>query len=177
MSEAVSINEFSRLSGSARDSIAAWFRLENLAPADTAGKHRKYDKGKGLEIIRRHAEPSRHRAQQNRDANIDPETGLTWAQKKLKEEAQALERENRIAERLENKTYIDAVECYETLSQLCRKLDQIPSKARSMFGLTAAVEKGLQQLIDDAREAAAKQIETGNPPQSPSRDNQTAEAA
>lgn len=79
-------------------------------------------------------------------------------QRKMDAEAAIKERENRIAQNLEDETYMETSTVKQIFATLCEALEQIPSKLRSELGLTHPQKARAQQLLDEARANAAAKI-------------------
>lgn len=102
----------------------------------------------------------KHAAPQQHDpARFDDETGLTWPVKKVMEEAKKLARENRVAEKLESKTYMLVDDQLEIMGLIAEKLNLLPQRAKSEMGLSDSQVVRLTRMLDEARAVAAKQIE------------------
>lgn len=69
--------------------------------------------------------------------------------------AEKLERENRIAERLENETYMLTEDVEQVVSLFNKQLDQVQVKMESEQGLAAGPARRLQELLDEARREMA----------------------
>lgn len=90
--------------------------------------------------------------------NIDPETGLSWYQSNLREQALEKRRKNEIAEKLEKREYLQADSVKSVFATLVGALEQIPGKLKSELGLTAEQTARIQRILDDARAQAAEKI-------------------
>lgn len=68
------------------------------------------------------------------------------------------ERRERIAQNLEDGSYMDTTEVEQIFTTLCQALDQVPGKLKSELGLNDAQKKRVEQLLDEARAVAARKI-------------------
>lgn len=116
------------------------------------------DDPKALELCnQRHL---KHAAPQEDDpARFDPDTGLSWHVKKTMEEAKRLARENLIADKLLNQTYMMVDDHLEVIGLIAEKLNLLPGRCKSEMGLSDSQLVRLTRMLDEARAVAAKQIE------------------
>lgn len=120
--------------------MAKWLRLEGVEASDP----------KAIEAITKHQRVSAE--------NIDPETGLTWFQAKTREETIKQRRENEIAEKLKDETFIPTDTVEKLVLMFLNKLELVHVKLESEFSLEPKVVKRLVELIDEARSEMAKGI-------------------
>jgi predicted transcriptional regulator len=73
-------------------------------------------------------------------------------------EADLVERRNRIAQKLEDETYIEVEAMDKLLRLLIGKLEVIPTKMQSEFGVPDKQTKRLRELLDECRQEASKEI-------------------
>lgn len=156
----LNIQQFHDLTGADRAAIKKWFAeagLESVRMEILAGNEvHFYDRDKGLAII----EPkTRKREQKATSANIDPETGLTWAQRKSKEEGRRIKLINDEKERQISRKWITQDENLRRIRAITGKLEQLPGKFKSQFAISDAQTEGLRRMLDEAREGAAQEIE------------------
>jgi hypothetical protein len=137
----LSIRGLARETGADRASIKKW----------TAGIT---DKAEALRVIR-----ERQKKKEGNEANVDPDTGLTWFQAKQKEEALKLRRLNETAENQKNETWMATATHHEIVSLIMNQLEQLPGKVASQFGLDARQSEVMRRLIDEVRASAAVEIE------------------
>ena len=78
---------------------------------------------------------------------------------KLAAERRQSERRDRVAQKLEEKSYITTEEVSSILEIGIKSIELVPGKMESEFGLTPEQTRRLQQLLDEARSSWAKQIE------------------
>jgi len=139
--------------GCDRKNIRKWLSDAGLEPDETKGTAKLYDHDKAIEII------SQHKKSEKSDCSVDPETGLSWFQADLMEKTLARRRERTIQEKKDRLELISASFYQDTLRLVMNRLEQIPSKAKSEYGLSDAQMVGIRRLIDEARQEAAKAIE------------------
>lgn len=139
----LSISSLAEKTGADRRSIKKWLSLDNPKTEEEA-----------IAIITAH----KSKKVEPDEANIDPKTGLTWFQAKQKEEVLEKRRENRIADKLEDKTYMLSADHHAILASMCSKLEQIPAKAKSEMGLSESHRAKLQRMIDEARDNTAQTV-------------------
>ncbi len=137
-----SLLELSELTGSQRVSIKKWLKEE---PCETLPQ--------ALAMIQ-----ERQRKGKRENAEVDPETGLSWFQASLREKTIRERRENEISELKRAGELIDTHEALQIISLLCNKLDGLPSKMKSECGLNEDQRLRLQRAVDDIRSDAAKAI-------------------
>lgn len=77
---------------------------------------------------------------------------------KRKQEVELLERKNRIAQKLEDETYLERVFMEKVLLIGFQKLELVMPKLQSEFGLDEKIIKRGQELFDEARTEWAKLI-------------------
>lgn len=167
----ITIGDIEERTGVNRRTIEKYLSIAGVKPVETvAGRFKYYDLDQCLSALEekvRKAKPTRSNGaipksipKINGDANpnIDPETGLTWAQKELKERARKLQRDNEAAEKLLSKELMKSSDHDRMFSALVSRLEQIPSKAQSELGLNPVQILGLRRMLDEARTVAAKEI-------------------
>lgn len=156
----ISIQQFSDRTGADLAAIRKWFAQEGVEPIRTKQcKNRVmrwFDEKRGLAVI---VARRGNNALRNGTVNLDPETGLTWHQRKERAEALAKERENEIAEKTKSEEWVSAEFMHNKFSNFCIALEQIPGKLKSESGLTDKQALAVRRAIDEARESAAKGIE------------------
>lgn len=92
------------------------------------------------------------------EANEDGEKGSILAEK-TRQEVIKLTRENRIADKLEDGTYMLTDDVEKMILMGIGKFENIASKMESEFGWPPNVTKRLQQLLDEARGEMSKGLE------------------
>jgi predicted transcriptional regulator len=140
--------------------VRKWLQVEGLKPIRerTLGKRKVpyYDKAAALKVILPHKGKPKNK---DAAAGVDPETGLSWHQAKLREEARKLRRANTRAEKLESEELMLTVDHQAILAAVISRIEQVPGKAQSEIGLTGGQVVQLRRMLDEARESAAKEIE------------------
>lgn len=158
------VQQLAEIAGCDRESAKKWLRLEGVEPVATKdfgkrGKFKYYDE-KALEVVKSHCKRKPATNGEHGDQpNIDPETGLTWAQREVKERARALARANDLADKLKAKEWMSVAEHLRQLSAVISRIEQVPDKAKSELGLADSQGLGLRRMLDEARESAAVEIE------------------
>lgn len=94
---------------------------------------------------------------QNSSSNRKDGEESPWIQSE-REKVIKLQRENRIAEKLENETYIETQMVEQALVQFKSKLEMIPVKVESQFSLPAKVIARIQELMDEALSDMAQAV-------------------
>ena len=74
---------------------------------------------------------------------------------KLAAERRQAERKDRIAQKLEDETYVEAGDMLKNFQVAVNSLELLPQKLESEFALPPATVKRHQQLIDEARQSIA----------------------
>lgn len=130
--------------GCTRESVSKWLHEAGLTPESPGA----------VELCQQ-----KHKKREEPDPNqIDPCSGLTWYKLEQKEKALKLARENRIAERLENETYMKVEDHFQIIGIIAERLNLLPLRAKSELGLSEPQAIRLQHLIDEARSVTAKEI-------------------
>jgi hypothetical protein len=142
----VSLSYLAKKSGMIRRTVKKWLDLEGLEPP--------YDEKEALKVLASHKQGTAR--QENK--NVDPDSGLTWAQKKMREDAKARERENEIAEALKSETYLTWDNHHKIITGTMQKIEQALAKFKATFGLSDAQMLQANRLIDEARMEAAATI-------------------
>ena len=154
------ILDLMRETGSDRVAIERWLLMDGISPVRTKqeqGRVRKWwPRDLSIACIQSHKSRSVHR---NGEANIDPETGLTWHQRKDREDALSKARDNEVADKLKNEEWVSAEFMHNKFASFCLALEQIPGKLKSEIGLTDKQALAVRRAIDEARESAAKEVE------------------
>jgi hypothetical protein len=135
-----SITGLAERTGSDRRSIKRWLAEDGIDASDP----------RAIDVITKHQKQS--------NDNIDPETGLTWFQAKVREDAIKVRRENEIAERLESETYMETEQVEKLVLMFLGKLELVHVKLESEFSLDPKIVKRLVELIDEARSEMAKGV-------------------
>ena len=135
-----------------------WLNLEKLEPLrivtrKSGREDRYYDEEKAIAILKPHCGGRRANPE-----NLDPDSGMSWAQKLIMEKAIEKKRQNEIEEAAKNKTWIEVTQHHQVISTLTDKLDRLPLKWKSELGLTDAQVKGTLRDIDNAREDARVEV-------------------
>lgn len=149
--------ELAAESGMEPHTIRKWLAAEGVEPVEERahgkrGKFPYYDRDEALAAI------LPHKGAKKSAVNED---GLSWHQAKLREEVLELQRENERAEKLEAKEIMLTADHLQILASIIKRVEQVPSKAQSELALSASQVAGLRRMLDEAREAAAKEIENG----------------
>jgi hypothetical protein len=134
----LSIRTLAKKTGADRASIAKW-----IAGIDSEEE--------ALATIREHQKNSKAGA-------IDPATGLTWFQAKLREDTLRQRRENQEADEVQAERWMLTSDHFRMVKALVDRIEAIPSKASSELGLTSPQAIGIRRMLDEARTAAGKQI-------------------
>lgn len=152
-----SISDIARKLCIEQDTARKWLDAEGLRPVKESKTRKEYDLEAALEAIKPHV---KSKVVRNYDptANIDPESGLTWQQKKIKEEARSLEMENDRAAKLLSEEIMLTSDHHKILAAIVSRLEQVPGKAQSELGLNSPQIIGLRRMLDEARVSAAKAI-------------------
>lgn len=161
------INQIAEKTGADRLSVKRWLEAEGIKPArierrDGENGEIRYFGPNALKFVSERKKKNKTRISANGATGIDPETGLTWHQAKLMEEAKELRRENLKAEKLLAEEWMEVSDLHKILSLIATRLEQIPGKARSELGLSDSQVLALRRMMDEAREVAAKDIEEGD---------------
>lgn len=135
--------------------VRKWVKVAGIKPVRSSGAWNWYDEKQVRDAVKPHLVG---REKHNTTPNVDPKSGLTWHQKKLKEEARRIEMENdRAAKLLSNEIMLTA-DHHRILSALISGLDRVTGKVASEQGLSPAQTLGLRKALDEMREAAAKEV-------------------
>jgi hypothetical protein len=166
--EWVTANALSQQTGAERRDVKKWLATEKVETKSDAQGRTLYATDVAVRVIESHRKRTkRSEKSDSADSNIDPKTGLTWFQAKMREDTLQKRRENEIAENLKNDTWMAVEAHHQFFSLLCGKLDQIPQKARSEMGLTDDQMARLRQMIDEARKDAVKEDDRCSSPEKP----------
>ena len=135
-----------------------WLNLEKLEPLrivtrKSGREDRYYDEEKAIAILKPHCGGRRANTE-----NVDPDSGMSYTQLKMKEDWVKRKRENEIEEALKTKTWIEVTQHHQVLSTLTDKLDRLPLKCKSELGLTDLQAAGIQRIIDDIRKEASEEV-------------------
>jgi hypothetical protein len=95
------------------------------------------------------------------NANIDPKTGLTWAQLETKEKYLKLERERKLADRQDSHEWMQVSDALDIVKRYTDQIERVPEKVQSQAGLTSDQTRILTRLLDEARESAKTEIMKG----------------
>jgi hypothetical protein len=159
--EGVSVQDLADETGMEIHTVRKWLQLEGVKPVRQRklGKRKVpyYELEKALEVILPHKGRAKDLAAGHL---VDPETGLTWNQAKLREEARKLRRANERAEKLESRELMPTADHHAIVGAIVARVEQVPGKAQSELGLSPAQVEQLRRMLDEARESAAKEIET-----------------
>jgi hypothetical protein len=95
-------------------------------------------------------------------AELGPVSGTSTKpgprQRKYEEEVKILERRNRIEDLLERKEYMRTSDVEKMFLMGLQKIELVPEKMQSEFGLPDAQRRRLQELLDEARTEWSKGI-------------------
>lgn len=155
----ITLPELSRKLGCNYATARKWLNAEGVKPVRVEGREsgkgsfHYYDEEKATAAVKPHL-----KAQHNTVPSIDPETGLTWGQKKTMEEALKLEREREIADALKAKELMRVSDHQRILTGGISRLEQVPGKAQSELGLSGQQVLGLQRMLDEVRSSWAKDV-------------------
>jgi len=83
---------------------------------------------------------------------------LTWREKFDKARTEQVKLQNTEVKRIASDYWMPAAEHHEILSALIQRIELIPEKVKSEFGLTDPQFKGLIRELDSARQDAAKEL-------------------
>lgn len=155
----ITINAASEKFGCEQRSLKKWIAADGIKPTRTEGRRKFYDEAELKQCVYLHKQSSSHRSLKE---NIDPETGLTWSQRKSMEEAKALARENRRADMADSREWMRTEDHFRILRALLDRLEQLPGKCKSEFGLSLAQENGLRKTLDQIRSEARDEVATMN---------------
>ena len=89
---------------------------------------------------------------------VDPKTGLSWFQAKLRDDVIEKRRLNEIAEKAKCNEWFPTQLASEIFKSLIERLENIPGRLASEQGLTGKQVIAMRRLIDEARAAVGKQI-------------------
>lgn len=142
--------------GVSRQSLSKWLLQDGIAPVSYKGKSGLYDPEKVNECVAKHRNGSANG--ESDPEKIDPKTGLSWFQAKLREDTIRLRRENEEEEALKSERWMSTDKHHEILRILCTKIEQLPGKMKSELGLTAQQSERARQMLDEARQLAAGQV-------------------
>jgi hypothetical protein len=154
--------EIAAAAGCDRASVVKWLALEGVKPVriEKNGKRKpfKFYGPDALEVVKSHCKQV---AKKNGAvaSNFDPETGLTWAQAEMREEALAKRRENEIQDKKKSGEWMEVETHHAILAAVIEKLDSLPGKARSEAGLSDRQMEIIRRLHDEARSSAALEVE------------------
>lgn len=155
--EGISPLALSRKLGCDYNCLRKWLKLESVKPVRTQGSWSFYDEGEATAAVRPHLAKSKKR-ETDADKNIDPETGLTWSQAKMREQAIAQRLENAKEERKLSEEWGLIADFERLLKSLTDRIEQLPGKVRGEAGLTEAQAKIVQRECDAMRTDAAAEI-------------------
>lgn len=125
--------------GSQNEHILRWFDEADFKPIRTEGRSKIYDKARALEIIKAHKYEK------------GDENDQSAYKEKTRQEVIRLTRLNRIEEKLEKSQYMETKTVENMMLMGINKLELIPVKMESEFGLPTNVVARLRQLLDEAR--------------------------
>lgn len=133
--------------GCSEDNIKKWhLDAQKVLPN---GKPDYTDKKASLKLIAAHRRGPMKDTQKQRA--IDPVSGLTWHEAKLREATIAQRLSNQEKATKLSKEWVTAERHFALLKGLCSKIDQCPAKAKSQLNLTEEQRIELQKILDDAR--------------------------
>lgn len=159
MKNGLTVSEIAEDESCDRASVVKWLKLEGVKPVATKkfGKRTfQYFGSDAVKVVKSHC---KRVASRNGESNIDPESKLTWAQLSLKEKAIATQRENERARRLEADEIMLTTRHHQILSAVMGRIEQVPGKVKSEAGLDDRQFAVLCREIDNARSAAAVEVE------------------
>jgi hypothetical protein len=152
--------------GMTRQTIAQHLDTLGIDPVETRqnGRVKRYPM-EALEQIRPLKRKSAHKGDPlaGGSENIDPDTGLTWAQARMREETLEKRMAREDEERRQSDEWIDAESHSEALASIVSRLEQLPGRFRSELGLSDAQEVALRRALDQIRNEAAEEVETKKP--------------
>lgn len=135
------INQLSEETGADRRSIKKWLAADDIQPGASG-----YSRREAVACIGRH---------RGADADDGKKDKSAFAEKTA-EEVIKLRRENRIAAKLEDETYMLTDDVEKMMLMGISKIENIPSKIESEFGLPQHQIKRLTALLDEVRTEWAK---------------------
>jgi hypothetical protein len=146
--------------GANHATVRKYIQLEGIEPVRVHGRTNGAIKYYDLETVRAAVEPhiQKHMSHDT-TPNIDPETGLTWAQKERRERARALQAENDKAEAIESHEMLYTAQHFDTIRAIVESLERIPAKLQGKLGLTPEQAAVVREMLDTARTEAAAKIE------------------
>lgn len=147
--------------GASRRSVTKWLEEAGLKPTDAGATELCQLKHKKKDVQSPPSDLTQPDLPVGEVGNIDPDSGLTWFKLEQREKAIKLARENRLALKLEEQTYMEVSDHHQILGVIGERLNQMAQRAKSELGLSESQSKRLERLIDEARSSAAEEIKEG----------------
>lgn len=141
MKAKLSIRALAKRTGADRASIAKW--IDGIT-----------DEKQALAVIREHQGKTKRPA-----GAVDPKTGLTWFQAKLREDTLAKRRENTEKQREQDAKWMTVKDHHRILATLVDRLERLPGTLKSQLGLSDNQANQLRKALDDLRTEAADEVE------------------
>ena len=153
--EGVSPPQIAALTGADVNTVRKWLAIEGVEPIRRDNHKLYYDQAAAVAAVEGHIRTSTKR--NDTTPNIDPETGLTWAQKKTREEAREKQRENDIEDALASKMLMPTAKAQEVFSQVIDRIEHVPGRLASE-GLGSDWVLKLRKMLDECRVEASAAI-------------------
>ena len=90
---------------------------------------------------------------------LDPASGMSWWQARLKEDVLRMRAEREEREAIQQEKWMLTDDHFRIISSLMGRIEQVPGKVSSEQGLSPGQTLALRRAIDEARETAAKEVE------------------
>jgi hypothetical protein len=135
----VSVRALARKTNHDRDSISKW--IEGAATEEEALKLIAERKGAAKAI------------------SVDPTTGMSWWQARLREDVMRLRAEREERDAIQQEKWMLTSDHFKIIAAITGRLEQVPGKVSSEQGLSPGQTLGLRKALDEAREVAANEIE------------------
>ncbi len=148
----VTVNEISRRTGADRRSVEKWLQAAGIEPLAARSLGNREEKLYGPEALE---------AVSSRKKKNEPSTGegneTEW-ERLTRLRADAQERENRIADNLENGDYFLTVDVESAVGGMINELELLPMKLQTELGLDTAGMLAARRLVDEMRTNMAAKL-------------------
>lgn len=154
-----SINAYSEEFACDARSVKKWLAAEKIDPTNVrAAKACISRRQKEWQAAHPHGAAGQQSAPDAKPGSNGEAAGRHPLYRKLLAEAERLERKNRIEGLIESKDYVKAADHQRIIQMGIGKIELVPVKLHSEFSLADNLVKRLTALLDEAREAWAKDI-------------------
>lgn len=145
--EILSIHSLSEETGSSRECIKKWLIDAGFDPLNlTVDRKADY-----ISVIKSHQVKATKMPIRDGD-------GMTWLERKQKQEERKLKRENDIAERVMREEWVSSSAHFEIISAIFAEIEQVPDKFHAESGCSIVHKDKLRTMLDQSRNNASANI-------------------